>query len=73
MRDNKLYANFHKCVFCAPEIPVLGCYVSKSEFQADPEKVSSICSWYTPKNPTAVRQWLDLVNYLHKYTEDYAC
>ena len=30
MRDNKLYANLKKCVFCAPEIPVLGCYVSKS-------------------------------------------
>ena len=30
MRDNKLYANLKKRVFCAPEIPVLGCYVSKS-------------------------------------------
>ncbi|KAE9284975.1 hypothetical protein PR003_g26714 [Phytophthora rubi] len=26
MRENKLYANLKKCVFCAPEIPVLGCY-----------------------------------------------
>uniref|UniRef100_A0AAV1TNW0 Reverse transcriptase domain-containing protein n=1 Tax=Peronospora matthiolae TaxID=2874970 RepID=A0AAV1TNW0_9STRA len=38
MRDNKLYANLKKCVFCAPEIPVLGCYVSKSGVRADPEK-----------------------------------
>ena len=30
MRDKKLYANLKKCVFCAPEIPVLGCYVNKS-------------------------------------------
>ncbi|KAE8964887.1 hypothetical protein PR001_g28903, partial [Phytophthora rubi] len=30
MRENKLYANLKKCVFCAPEIPVLGCYVSKN-------------------------------------------
>ena len=52
MRENKLYANLKKCVFCAPEIPVLGCYVSKSGVRADPEKVSSICSWLTPKNPT---------------------
>ncbi|OWY96137.1 polyprotein, partial [Phytophthora megakarya] len=42
MRENKLYANLKKCVFCAPEIPVLGCY------------------------------WLDMANYLHKYTKDYA-
>ncbi|GMF61188.1 unnamed protein product [Phytophthora fragariaefolia] len=72
MRENKLYANLKKCVFCAPEIPVLGCYVSKNGVRADPEKVSSICSWPTPTNPTELRQWLGLVNYLHKDTKDYA-
>ncbi|KAE9182726.1 hypothetical protein PF002_g26909 [Phytophthora fragariae] len=72
MRENKLYANLKKCVFCAPEIPVLGCYVNKSGVRADPEKISSICSWPTPKNQTELRQWLGLANYLHKYTKDYA-
>ena len=72
MRENKLYANLKKCVFCAPEIPVLGCYVSKEGVRADPEKVSSICSWPTPTNQTELRQWLGLANYLHKYTKNYA-
>lgn len=72
MRDNKLYANLKKCVFCALEIPVLGCYVSKSGVRADPEKVSSMCSWPTPKNPTELRQWLELANCLHNYTKYYA-
>ena len=72
MRENKLFANLKKCVFCAQEIPVLGCCVSKSGFRADPEKFSSICSWPTPKNPTELRQWLGLANYSHKYTKDYA-
>uniref|UniRef100_H3H8Y1 Reverse transcriptase domain-containing protein n=1 Tax=Phytophthora ramorum TaxID=164328 RepID=H3H8Y1_PHYRM len=72
MRENKLYANLKKCVFCAPEIPVLGCYVSKNGVRADPEKVSSICSWSPPSNPTELRQWLGLANYLHKYTKGYA-
>ncbi|KAE9132024.1 hypothetical protein PF010_g3324 [Phytophthora fragariae] len=67
MRENKLYANVKKCVFCAPEIPVLGCYVSKTDVRADTEKISSICSWPTPRNQTELRQWLDLANYLHKY------
>ncbi|KAE8963218.1 hypothetical protein PF011_g29119 [Phytophthora fragariae] len=71
-RENKLYANLKKCVFCAPEIPVLGCYVSKNGVRADPEKISSICSWPTPTSPTELRQWLGLANYLHKYTMDYA-
>ncbi|KAG3077721.1 hypothetical protein PI124_g20103 [Phytophthora idaei] len=72
MRENKLYANLKKCVFCAPEIPVLGCYVSKNGVRADPEKVSSICSWPTPKSPTELRQWLGMANTLHNYTKNYA-
>ncbi|KAE9264047.1 hypothetical protein PR003_g32933, partial [Phytophthora rubi] len=56
----------------AVDIPVLGCYVSKSGVRADPEKISPICSWPTPKNQTELRQWLGLANYLHKYTKDYA-
>ncbi|KAE9025728.1 hypothetical protein PR001_g12347 [Phytophthora rubi] len=72
MRENKLYANLKKCVFCAPEIPVLGCYVSKSGVRAEPEKISTICSWPTPENQAELRQWLGLANYLHKYTKDYA-
>ncbi|KAG2761330.1 hypothetical protein PC129_g23748 [Phytophthora cactorum] len=70
MRENKLYANLKKCIFCAPAIPVLGCYVSKSGVRAD--KITSICSWPTPKNPTQLRQWLGLDNWLHKYTKNYA-
>ncbi|KAE8999585.1 hypothetical protein PF011_g14565 [Phytophthora fragariae] len=44
----------------------------KSGVRADPEKISSICSWSTPKNQTELGQWLGLANYLHKYTKDYA-
>ncbi|GMF35744.1 unnamed protein product [Phytophthora fragariaefolia] len=69
---NKLYDNLKKFVFCAPEILVLGCYVSKDGIRADLEKISSIRSWSTPKNQTELRQWLGLANYLHKYTKDYA-
>ncbi|OWZ03758.1 polyprotein [Phytophthora megakarya] len=71
MRDNKPYANLKKCIFCAPEIQVLGCYVSKNGVQADPEKVTFICSWPTPTSPTELRQWLGMANYLHKYTKNY--
>jgi len=72
MRTNKLYANLRKCVFAAPEIPVLGCYVSKAGVRADPEKISSICSWPVPRNVKEVRQWLGLANYLNKYTKNFA-
>ena len=72
MRENKLYANLRKCMFCTPEIPVLGCYVGKDGVRADPEKVKSICAWPVPKSVKDLRQWLGLANYLHKYTANYA-
>ncbi|KAF1318873.1 reverse transcriptase, partial [Globisporangium splendens] len=49
MRENKLYANLKKCMFFAPEIPVLGCFVGKSGVRVDPEKVKAIDDWPVPK------------------------
>ncbi|POM60559.1 polyprotein [Phytophthora palmivora] len=42
MRENKLYANLKKCIFCAPEVPVLRSYVSKEGVHADHEKAEAI-------------------------------
>ena len=72
MRKNKLYANLKKCIFCASEIPVLGCFVGKDGVRPDPEKVASIRDWPSPTSQKQLRQWLGLANYLHKYTKDYA-
>ncbi|KAG2785146.1 hypothetical protein PC129_g18690 [Phytophthora cactorum] len=44
MRENKLYANLKKSIFCAPEIPLLGSYVSKEGVRADPDKIEAICA-----------------------------
>ncbi|KAF1322519.1 reverse transcriptase, partial [Globisporangium splendens] len=72
MRENKLYANLKKCMFFAPEIPVLGCFVGKSGVRVDPEKVKAIDDWPVPQNVKQLRQWLGLANYLHKYARNYA-
>ncbi|KAF1318425.1 Pol protein, partial [Globisporangium splendens] len=72
MRENKLYANLKECIFFAPEIPVLGCFVGKNGVRADPEKAKAIDDWPTPQNGKQLRQWLGLANYLHKYTRNYA-
>ncbi|KAE9001988.1 hypothetical protein PR002_g17761 [Phytophthora rubi] len=44
MRENKLYTNLKTCIFYAPEIPVLGGYVSTEGVRADPEKIEAICA-----------------------------
>ncbi|KAG3232385.1 hypothetical protein PI124_g22530 [Phytophthora idaei] len=72
MRDNQLYADLKKCIFCAPEIPVLGSYVSKNGVRADPEKIEAICAWPTPQDQNQLRQWLGLATYLHNYSKNFA-
>jgi hypothetical protein len=72
MREHKLYANLKKCIFAAPEIPVLGCIVGRNGTRPDPEKVKAIVECPVPKNVKELRQFLGLANYLHKYTRNYA-
>ncbi|KAF1336350.1 reverse transcriptase, partial [Globisporangium splendens] len=56
MRENKLYTNLKKCMFFAPEIPVLGCFVGKSGVRVDPEKVKAIDDWPYTRNYAALVQ-----------------
>uniref|UniRef100_H3H2L9 Integrase catalytic domain-containing protein n=1 Tax=Phytophthora ramorum TaxID=164328 RepID=H3H2L9_PHYRM len=72
MRENQLYANLKKCIFCAPEIPVLGSYVSTEGVRADPEKIAAICAWPVPQDQKQLRQWLGLATYLHHYSKNFA-
>jgi hypothetical protein len=42
LREHKIYARLQKCIFAAPEIPVLGCIVGKHGVRPDPEKIRVI-------------------------------
>ena len=72
MRENNLYANLRKCVFSAPEIPVLGCFVGKDGVRADPDKIRAVSEWPQPRNLKDLRKWLGLANYLHRFSKNYA-
>ncbi|KAE9318794.1 hypothetical protein PR003_g18145 [Phytophthora rubi] len=72
MRESKLYANLKKWIFCAPDIPVLGNYVSTEGVRADPEKIEAIRAWPVAQDQKQLRQWLGLVAYLHHYSKNFA-
>ncbi|GMF24820.1 unnamed protein product [Phytophthora fragariaefolia] len=72
MRENHLYPNINKCIFGAEEIPFLGCFHGKDGVRADPENVCAIAQWPVPVSQKALRKWLGLTNYLHKYSANYA-
>jgi len=72
MRKHKLYANIKKCVFGAPEIPVLGCFVGRNGVRPDHEKLDAISKWPVPTTVKELRSWLGMANYLHRFCANYA-
>ncbi len=71
MQEADLYANLDKCIFSAPEILVLGCFVGKEGVRADPNKIQAIVDWPPPKSVTELRQWLGVANYLHRFSKNF--
>lgn len=53
MRNHKLYANLKECIFGAPEIPVLGCFIGKDDVRPDPQKIKAIFEWPTPRSSSS--------------------
>nr|XP_027077031.1 uncharacterized protein LOC113700783 [Coffea arabica] len=50
LRENRLFANLEKCVFCTPEVNFLGYIVGANGISVDPAKVKAIMEWLTPTN-----------------------
>ncbi|KAE9005008.1 hypothetical protein PR001_g17563 [Phytophthora rubi] len=72
MRENRLYANINKCIFGAEEILFPGCFLGKDGVREDPKKVCAIAQCPVPVSQKDLRKWFGLVNYLHKYSANYA-
>ena len=51
---------------------MLGSYVSAKGVRADPEKISTICSWLIPQERKHLHQWVGLANYFHHYAKEFA-
>nr|XP_027124271.1 uncharacterized protein LOC113740963 [Coffea arabica] len=57
LRENKLFANMEKCVFCTPEVNFLGYIVGANGISVDPAKVNAILEWPTPTNVSQRSPW----------------
>ncbi|CAA7026180.1 unnamed protein product [Microthlaspi erraticum] len=60
LREQKLYGKLSKCSFWQREIGFLGHIVSEAGVAVDPEKITAISEWPTPKNATEIRSFLGL-------------
>jgi hypothetical protein len=62
----------NKCEFLKTSVSYLGHVISKEGVETDPEKVSSVKSWPTPKNVKELRQFLGFVGYYRRFIKDFS-
>ncbi|KAF8080328.1 hypothetical protein N665_0954s0003 [Sinapis alba] len=67
-----LFAKLSKCSFWQRKIGFLGHVVSEAGVAVDPEKITAISEWSTPKSATEIRSFLGLAGYYRKIVKGFA-
>ncbi len=72
LRENKLYAKLEKCEFGVTEVDFLGHKITQEGLKMDDHKVKAILDWEPPKSVPALRSFLGLASYYHKFIKNFA-
>jgi hypothetical protein len=72
LRENKLYAKLEKCEFGVTEVDFLGHRITREGLMMDNHKVKAILDWEPPKSVPALRSFLGLASYYHKFIKNFA-
>jgi hypothetical protein len=72
LREKKLYANLEKCEFGVTEVDFLGHRITQKGLKMDDHKVKVILDWEPPKSVFALRSFLGLASYYHKFIKNFA-
>jgi hypothetical protein len=71
LQERNLRVSLHKCIFAAPEIPVLGDIVGRNGIRMDPQKVDIIRSWPVPRTKQELKSFLGTIVYNSRFCKDY--
>ncbi|GJT66369.1 putative ribonuclease H-like domain-containing protein [Tanacetum coccineum] len=66
LKEEKLYAKFSKYEFWLSKVQFLSHMIDSEGIHVDPAKIEAIKDWASPKTPTEIRQFLELLS-------DYDC
>ncbi|BHF62235.1 hypothetical protein SprV_0200521600 [Sparganum proliferum] len=72
LRDAGLVLRTDKCKLLQNQTLLLGYILSPSGIHPDPDKISRICEWPTPKTSQEVRSFLGLASYYRKFVRGFA-
>ncbi|XP_019451891.1 PREDICTED: uncharacterized protein LOC109353990 [Lupinus angustifolius] len=71
LKDHVLCVNFKKCCFWVEQLDYLGHLISGNEIQANPDKISAMSQWPSPKDIHGVRGFLGLTGYYRRFVKNY--
>lgn len=72
LRKAGLYANAAKCEFFVTETKFLGLLVGVEGVKMDPEKITAVLDWQTPKKLTDVQAFLGFGNFYRRFIRDFS-
>ena len=72
LRHHRFYAKRSKCQFGYSSMTWLGHIIGVDGIRVDPAKQAAIRDWPLPRNPTDVRGFLGLTNYVRRHIQRYA-
>lgn len=71
-RRANLTLNISKSRFCVTSVKYLGYVIGEGGISTDPEKVSAIKNWPTPKNLKQVRGFLGIAGWYRRFIENFS-
>jgi hypothetical protein len=71
LKENKLYAKFEKCEFGVTEVDFLGHRITQEGLKMDGHKVKAILDWEPPRLVLALRSFLGLASFHHKFIKNF--
>jgi len=72
LSDAGLHLKPEKCHFHKQEVKYLGFIITTNGIRMDPEKVSCVLGWETPKTVTDVQCFLGFANFYRRFIKDYS-